>query len=101
MLASSVPLTVCRRKEHELALNDLGAERAEVEGRYAEARTLTEEGLALFQSLGDVWGICYALRRVARRRAGESGNIRKNPFPVVSPIVLSGRGDHHGWQYPA
>lgn len=46
------------------ALNDLGAVRAEVEGRYAEARALTEEGLELFRSVRDVWGTCYALRNL-------------------------------------
>ncbi len=46
------------------ALNDLGAFRAEVEQRYAEARTLTEEGLALSRALQDVWGTHYALRNL-------------------------------------
>ncbi|HSH81776.1 MAG TPA: tetratricopeptide repeat protein, partial [Herpetosiphonaceae bacterium] len=53
------------------ALNDLGAVRAEVEGRYAEARALTKEGLELFRSVRDVWGTCYALRNLGEVLMGE------------------------------
>ncbi len=46
------------------ALTNLGAVRAELESRYAEARALSEESVRLYRKLGDIWGLSYALNNL-------------------------------------
>jgi DNA-binding CsgD family transcriptional regulator len=80
------------------ALNGLAlAERAV--GRYAEARVLFEESLALCRKLGDRRGTAYALEYLGLTRWMEGAYAEAGPLLAEGLTVFLELGDHEGIAY--